>query len=71
MSTPWKASPTVAQLKAANVNVSGVKEIIWQPLYDNAVYLAAGQQNIKLFQSPAGAGGKTNADTNKIGRAHV
>jgi len=64
MSTPWKASPTVAQLQAANVNVSGVKEIIWQPIFDFAVYAAAGQQNIKFFQNAAGAGGKTQADTN-------
>ncbi len=64
MSSPWKPSPTVQQLRQANVSVNGVKEIIWQPQYDFAQYLAAGQQSIKFFQSPAGANGKTQADTN-------
>lgn len=56
--------PTPAQLQAFNVNVPGNFSGITFPLYDSAVYPAAGTAQIMLFQTPAGSGGKNLADTN-------
>jgi len=46
------------------VNVQGVIEALWQPLYDVQTYAAAGQANLTFFQSPVGQNGKSYADTN-------
>lgn len=56
--------PTPAQLQAFNVNVPSTYSGITFPLYDSANYPAAGSAQITLFQTPAGSGGKTLADTN-------
>lgn len=56
--------PTPAQLQGLNVNVPTGFSGITFPLYDSAAYPAAGTAQITLFQTPAGSGGKTLADTN-------
>jgi len=46
------------------VNIPGVKEVIWEPLYDSAVYPLAGSTSIVFFQDQIGKNGKTLSDTN-------
>ncbi len=46
------------------VNVQGVVQAQWQPVYDKQVYAAAGQSSLTFFQSPIGQGGRTIEDTN-------
>ncbi len=46
------------------VNRPGQPEIISQPLYDTALYAAAGQTSLTFFQVPVGQSSKTLADTN-------
>lgn len=46
------------------VNRPGQIEATRQPLYDYQEYAAAGQTQLTFFQTPAGQGGKTRADTN-------
>lgn len=48
----------------ARVNIPGVKESIWQPLYDYQAYGPAAAQTLSFFQTPIGQGGKTLVDTN-------
>lgn len=68
-----RAVPTVADFAAYGLMVPNQKNIIWQPLYDFALYAAAGQQQLTFFQNqigqgvtshPGAAGPKTLADTN-------
>lgn len=56
--------PTPAELQSMNVNVPAGFSGITFPLYDSAVYPAAGTGQLMFFQTPAGSGGKTLADTN-------
>lgn len=51
-------------LQQNRVNVAGMREVIWEPLYDTITYPAAGAASLKLFQVAAGQGGKTLSDTN-------
>jgi hypothetical protein len=52
-------------LQQYNVNVEGVPDVIWQPIYDYQTYAAAGFTGETLFFAvPAGQGGKTVEDTN-------
>lgn len=62
-----------ADLAAHRVTVPGMQDEIYSPLYDSAVYLAAGQLNMTFFSTPIGqgttsapgaTGAKTEADTN-------
>lgn len=46
------------------VNVPGMSEAIWQPLYDYQTLAAAGANTQRFFIDPVGTGGKTLADTN-------
>ena len=64
---------TRADLASHRVTVPGTQDAIYAPLYDSAVYLAAGQLNLSFFAAPIGqgatsapgaAGTKTEADTN-------
>lgn len=48
----------------ARVNIPGIKESIWQPLYDYQAYGPAAAQTLSFFQTPIGQGGKTLVDTN-------
>ena len=63
--------PTPAQLQSMNVQVPVGYSGITFPLYDSAVYPAAGSAQITLFQSPQGAAGKTFADTNMTAAGQV
>lgn len=56
--------PSVAALRRFDVNVRTKVESLWQPLYDYAVYAAAGQTQLVFFQNPVGQAGKTRDDTN-------
>lgn len=48
-----------------NVNVEGVPDVIWQPIWDYQTYPNAGFTGETLFfQVPKGQGGKTLEDTN-------
>lgn len=53
-----------AAFQKARVNMPGVVESIYQPLYDYQVLLAAGIATQTFFQSPIGQINKTIADTN-------
>lgn len=64
---------TKDELDAHRARVTGVNDVIWNPLYDFAAYAAAGQQNLSFFTvpqgqgvttAPGGAGAKTIHDTN-------
>jgi len=48
------------------VNMQGVVETIWQPLYDTVTYPSAGQASTMFFQNPIGQGSPVKAlqDTN-------
>lgn len=55
----------IDQLQQYNVNVEGVPDVIWQPLWDYQTYAAAGFTGPTLFfQVPNGSAGKTIEDTN-------
>lgn len=47
-----------------SVNLNGVTEALWQPIYDTLTYPAAGATNLVAFQNPVGVGGTTKALTN-------
>jgi hypothetical protein len=51
-------------MKQNRVNLAGVSEVIYEPLYDTATYPAAGTTSITLFQNQIGKNGKTLKDTN-------
>ena len=51
-------------IEAARVNIPGVKESIWQPLYDYQAVGPAAVANLSFFQVPIGQAGKTLVDTN-------
>jgi hypothetical protein len=64
---------TGADLSQHRITVPGVNDEIYGPLYDSAVYAAAGQLQLNFFQTPIGAGAtsapgaagtKSEADTN-------
>lgn len=46
------------------VNIPGMKEVIYQPLYDTQVYEAAGNQSITFFGDKIGSNGKSLSQTN-------
>lgn len=46
------------------VNIPGMSEAIWQPLYDYQTLAAAGAATQRFFIDPVGTTGKTLADTN-------
>jgi len=66
--------PTIDDFQANEVGIIGKTEILWQPLYDYAVYPTAGIGVLPFFQVPQGQGftsqqvaaatAKTFADTN-------
>ena len=56
--------PSPAQLARYNINIPGNFSGITFPLFDSVAYPAAGTAQLTLFQTPAGQGGKTLADTN-------
>lgn len=47
-----------------SVNVQGVIEALWQPIYDVQTYIAAGQTQLTFFQLPVGQSGRSYALTN-------
>lgn len=49
-----------------NVNVTGVVEAFWQPVYDVLDYAGAGVQQLRFFQNPVGQNGRTFSDTNML-----
>lgn len=51
-------------LKRGRVNIPGMQETIWQPLYDYQTKVAAAVNSQRFFVDPIGTGGKTIADTN-------
>ena len=51
-------------LKKGRVNIPGMSETIWQPLYDYQTKTAAATTSQRFFVDPIGTGGKTIADTN-------
>lgn len=51
-------------LKRGRVNIPGMQETIWQPLYDYQTKTAAATASQRFFIDPIGSGGKTIADTN-------
>lgn len=51
-------------IKKASVNIGGMVESIYQPLYDYQTLLAAGATSQTFFQDPVGSSGKTLNDTN-------
>jgi len=56
---------SIETLQQYNVNVEGVPDVIWQPIYDYQTYANAGFTGQTLFfQVPKGQGGKTIEDTN-------
>lgn len=56
---------SIETLQQYNVNVEGVPDVIWQPIYDYQEYDAAGFTGETLFfQEPKGFAGKTLEDTN-------
>ena len=63
--------PSPRYLQSINVNVPSTYSGITFPLYDSATYAAAGQSQITLFQTPAGSGSKTLADTNMLAAGQV
>lgn len=56
--------PGLRTLQNYGVNVSGVEQVFWQPLYDRQVYPAAGFQTRTFFQSTKGSANSTEEDTN-------
>lgn len=46
------------------VNVQGVVQAIYQPVYDKLAYAAAGANALRFFQNPVGQAGRTLDDTN-------
>lgn len=59
-----RSAPSLDTLKRYSAYLADAKEVIWQPLYDIQTYAQAGQLNLTYFQTPAGSGNKTYADTN-------
>lgn len=65
MSVSNRIAPEFAALaERFSVNMNGVVEALWQPIYDTLVYPAAGATNLVAFQNPVGVGGTTKAATN-------
>lgn len=50
--------------KQNRVNVAGLKQVTWEPLYDTLDLPAAGATQLTFFQNAVGKGGKTLSDTN-------
>jgi hypothetical protein len=59
-----RAAPNLKVLSKYDAYIANAKEVIFQPLYDYQPYAQAGQLNLTFFQTPAGSGTKTYADTN-------
>lgn len=64
---------TMADIQSHQAIVEGVQDVVWNPLYDSALYITAGQTQLTFFTSPIGqgtttapgaTGTKTRADTN-------
>jgi len=58
--------PTGKTIDAFMVNVPGVTETIWKPLYDIQTYPAAGSLSLSFFQRAVGTSGITKAATNML-----
>lgn len=63
--------PNPSQLAAYNINIPSNYSGISFPLYDSATAAAAGQSQLTFFQTPAGSGSKTFADTNMVSAGQV
>lgn len=70
---PTLTPPDLATFQKYGVNVVGVTDVIWQPLYDHLAYPAAGVSSLEFFQvqrgqgtttAPNATGVKTLSDTN-------
>jgi hypothetical protein len=68
-----RSVPQLGQFEQYAVNALGTKDVQWLPLYDSALYAAAGQQQLTFFQvqqgqgatsQPGAAGTKGVGDTN-------
>ncbi len=59
-----RAPSPQSALQNSRVNISGVSESIWQPLYDYQTAASAGASTQRFFLVPQGQGGKTLSDTN-------
>jgi hypothetical protein len=59
-----RAAPNLKMLSKYDAYIASAKEVIYQPLYDYQTYAQAGQLSLTFFQTPAGSGTKTYADTN-------
>ncbi len=49
-----------------NLNLKGVVEANYQPVYDTQTYAAAGQTSLTFFQTPVGQAGRSKAETNML-----
>lgn len=70
---PSLTPPDLATFAKYGVNVQGVTDVIWQPLYDHLQYPAAGTSSLEFFQvqkgqgattAPNATGAKSLSDTN-------
>jgi hypothetical protein len=70
---PSLTPPDLATFQKYGVNVQGVTDVIWQPLYDHLSYPAAGTSSLEFFQvqkgqgattAPGASGAKSLNDTN-------
>lgn len=70
---PSLTPPDLATFQKYGVNVAGVTDVIWQPLYDHLSYPAAGVSSLEFFQvqrgqgtttAPGATGAKSLSDTN-------
>lgn len=70
---PSLTPPDISIFQKYGVNVQGVTDVIWQPLYDHLSYPAAGVSSLEFFQvqkgqgtttAPGATGAKSLSDTN-------
>jgi hypothetical protein len=70
---PSLTPPDLATFAKYGVNVQGVTDVIWQPMYDHLPYAAAGVSSLEFFQvqrgqgttsAPGASGAKSLSDTN-------
>jgi hypothetical protein len=59
-----RQAPSIAVMDQYRAYIPNATEVIWQPLYDYQTYAAGGQLSLNFFQTPAGSGTKSYADTN-------
>lgn len=53
---PFQQAPTPQTFNEYKVTNPNFSQCVWGPLYDHAIYPAAGAQSLPFFQTPIGAG---------------